>query len=150
MDLVKHTRLLALAFVSSSLFAQGLSITVGNAVAGQTPMMKSALFVFRVNGCADLSKLQVSASNEAMPGGTRRSTQLQPVSLPNQPGVYGIQYPGDAGGTLLIAITANCQNEAAGALVPIAGRGFVRESTQLLTHAPSQAEIETALKSVAH
>lgn len=128
--------------------AQGLSLTIGNSVAGQTPMMKMAQFVFRLNGCADMTKAQVTATAEGIAGGTRRTTQLHPVPAPTQAGVYFIPDQAGAEGKWVVAITAACQSETTGAIVPLNGRSFTREGVQLISHAPTQTEIETALKAV--
>jgi hypothetical protein len=149
MDLVTRARLLTLSIslaMASGASAQGLSLTIGNSVAGQNYAMKSAQFVFRVTGCSDLSKAQVTATAEGIVGGVRRSTPLRPVPSPAQAGVYAIPDQGGADGNWVVAITANCQNETAGVIIPINGRSFVREGTLLLSHAPSQTKIETALK----
>ena len=65
------TTLLALTVPLAS--AQNLSLTIGNTVAGQTPMVKSFQFIFRVNGCADLPKAKVAATAEGIVGNARRS-----------------------------------------------------------------------------
>jgi len=145
MDLVKRLASLAL-FASSLASGQNLSLTIGNSVAGQDYTMKSASFVFRVNGCADLSKAQVTAVAEGIVGGARRSAPLHPVPLQSQAGVYAIPDRSNPDGKWVFVVTANCGNETAGAIVPMNGQGFVRESTQLLSHAPSPSEIEAALK----
>jgi hypothetical protein len=145
MDLVKGIACLTL-FASSAALGQNLSLTIGNSVAGQNFMMKSASCVLRVNGCADLSKAQVTAVAEGMVGGARRSAPLHPVPIQTQAGVYAIPDRSNPDGKWVFVITANCQNETAGAIVPMNGMSFVRESTQLLSHAPSPSEIEAALK----
>jgi hypothetical protein len=142
MDLVKQ---LPLAFLVSLAWAQGLSLTIGNSVAGQNYATKSASFVFRVNGCADLSKAQVTATAEGIVAGARQSTPLKLAPI-QPPGVYAISQQWGNDGNWVVAVTAACLKETAAAIVPVNGRGFVRESTRMLPHAPSQAEIEAALK----
>lgn len=149
MDLVMRTKFTAptilFAFLLTPAWAQSLSLTIGNAVAGQTYAVKGAQFVFRINGCADLSRAQIRATAEGIVGGARRSTPLRVV--PAQPeGVYAISQAWGTEGKWVIAISAGCQSDSAGAIVPVNGNGFLRESTQLLSHAPSQPEVEAALK----
>jgi len=143
MDLVKT--ILPPLLVSMA-WAQGLSLTIGNSVASQNSgFSKTASFLFRVNGCSDLSKAQVAGTAEGIVGGARRSTPLRLAPI-QPPGVYAISQQWSDDGNWVVAITATCMNETAAAIVPVNGRAFVRESTQMLPHAPSQAEIETALK----
>ena len=144
-----HAKLLTLtipfAFLLTPAWAQSLSLTVGNAIAGQSYAVKSAQFVFRVNGCADLSKAQIKATAEGIVGDARRTTPLR--LMPGQPaGVYAIMQEWGNEGKWVITISTTCLSEAAGAIVPVTRMGFVRESTQLLSHAPSQPEIDAALK----
>jgi hypothetical protein len=125
--------------------AQSLSLTIGNAVAGQSYVVKSAQFVFRINGCADLSRAQIRAVGEGIVDGARRTTPLRVV--PAQPaGVYGINPQWGANGKWVVTISTTCGDETAAAIVPVNGMGFIRESTQLLKHTPSPAEIDAALK----
>jgi len=139
------TPLILLTLLIAPAWAQQLSLTIGNAVAAQTYRTKNMQFVFRVNGCADLSKAQVNAAAEGIVGDARRTTPLH--LIPGQPaGVYAINPEWGNDGKWVVAISTTCLNETAGAIVPVVGIGFIRESTQLLPHAPSQSEIEAALK----
>ena len=133
------------AFLLAPAWAQSLSLTIGNAVAGQSYAVKSAQFVFRVDGCTDLSRAQLRAVAEGIVDGARRTTPLRVV--PAQPaGVYGINAEWGKDGKWVVTIAATCGNETAAAIVPVTGMGFIRESTQMLPHTPSPAEIEAALK----
>jgi hypothetical protein len=113
-------------------------------VAGQNFAMKSASFVFRINGCADLSKAQVTAAAAGSVNGERRSTPLRVVT--GQPaGVYAVGQQWGADGKWVVGITVNCGSETTGAIVPVNGNSFVREGIQMLQHAPSKAEFDAAL-----
>jgi hypothetical protein len=125
---------------------QGLSLTIGNSVAGQNYVMKTAQFIFRVNGCADMPKAQVTATAEGIVGGVRRSTQLRPVADQTRPGVYAIADQGNQDGLWVVVIAANCGSEITSAIVPMNGRGFNREGIRTFSHAPSRDEIDAALK----
>jgi len=143
MDLVK--RIISLSLIALSIaWAQSLSLTIGNSVASQNFAMKGASFVFRVNGCADLSKAQVTGSAEGSVGGERRSTPLH-LASGTAPGVYAISQQWGTEGKWVVGITASCGTETTGAIVPVNGNSFVREGIQMLPHAPSKAEIESAL-----
>ena len=143
MDLVKRFISLTL-FACSVASAQNLSLTIGNSVAGQNFAMKSAQFVFRINGCADLSKAQVTATAEGSVNGVRRSTPLHLV-LGQPPGVYAVSQQWGTDGKWVVGITANCGTETTAAIVPVNGNSFVREGIQMLPHTPSKAEIEAAV-----
>lgn len=143
MDLVKRLISLTL-FASSIASAQSLSLTIGNSVAGQNFAMKSAPFVFRINGCADLSKAQVTATAEGSVSGERRSIPLHLVAG-QPPGIYAVSQQWGAEGKWVIGITASCAAETAGALVPVNGSSFVREGIQMFSRGPSKAEVESAL-----
>ena len=130
--------------------AQSLSLTIGNTVAaGGTPMVKTLQFIFRVNGCADLSKAKVAATAEGIVTNARRTIPLNPLPVPAQSGVYGIPDQWGTDGTWVVAITADCAGATAGAIVQMNARTFVRDGTQFFSRAPSQADIETALKAYA-
>ncbi len=146
MDMVRALLPLAAAAV---LLAQGLSLTIGNTVAATGGFGSKSKFlsqfIFRVNGCQDLSKAQVSANAEGVVNGERRSTPIrfgQPVS----PGVYAVERQWANEGKWVVAITTICGGETAAAIVPVNQVGFARESTQVLSRALTPAEIETALK----
>jgi hypothetical protein len=142
------TTLLALTIPLAS--AQSLSLTIGNTVAaGQVAKVKNLQLVFRVNGCADLSKAKIAATAEGIVGNARRTIPLQPLAVPTQSGVYGIPDQWGTDGTWVVAISADCAGETAGAIVQMNARTFVRDGTQFFARAPSPAEIETALKAYA-
>lgn len=124
--------------------AQTLSLQIGNAVAGQTPMMKMAQFVFRMNGCAEPMKASVTASAEGIANGSRQSIPLRVILAPAT-GVYAISQQWGAG-KWMVAITTVCAGETAAAIVPITGSTFAREGIQMLSHAPTAAEIDASLK----
>jgi hypothetical protein len=142
---MKRLLALTLLFALAPAHAQKLSLTIGNAVAGQDPSFKTAQFVFRVNGCADLTKAQVTATAEGLVDGSRRTTTLRLFPLLT-PGGYAVTPQWGTGGKWVVAITATCRNETAGAIVPVNARSFAREDLQLFSRAPSPEEIETALK----
>jgi hypothetical protein len=142
------TTLLALTIPLAS--AQILSLTIGNTVAaGPVAKVKNLQFIFRFNGCADLSKAKVAATAEGIVGNARRTIPLNPLPVPTQPGVYGISDQWGADGTWVVAIGADCAGATVGAIVQMNAGSFVRDGTQFFSHAPSPADIETALKAYA-
>jgi hypothetical protein len=150
MDLVNRSlAAILLALMVPLAWAQGLSISVGNTVAAQSAPVKTFQFVFRVNGCGDFSKAQVTAKANGIVGNERRSVPLDPRQVPTQAGVYAIAGQWGTDGTWVVAIGASCLGANAGAIVPVNARGFVRESTKLLSHTPSQTEIDLALDAYA-
>jgi hypothetical protein len=142
MDMVKRAGFLAL-LTASIVSAQGLSLTIGGAVATGNYAMKSFGFAFRMNNCADPANAQVTVTAE-VPG---HSSPMRPVAVPNQPGAWSVPDQGEAA-DWVAAITATCKGETVGALVPFTGRNFKREGIQMLSHAPTNTEIEAALKNL--
>jgi hypothetical protein len=120
--------LLALTIPLAS--AQNLSLTIGITVAGQNYMVKDARFIFRVNGCADLSKAKVAATAEGIVSNACRTVVLEPLALQQQPGVYAIGDRWGTDGTWVVAITADCAGATTGAIVQINAKTFVRDGTQ--------------------
>ncbi len=140
-------RLLFLILLSASvLSAEGLSLTIGAPFAAQTLMAKklSAVFAVRVNGCADPSKAQLTAMAEGIVGNERRTASAMPAAA-GTPGAFVVARSWNNEGKWIVAVTAACGNETAGALVPVRGAMFVREGIQMLPHAPTKAEIDSAL-----
>lgn len=104
----------------------------------------SAIFVVRVNGCADPSKAQLTARGEGIVGNERRTASAMPAGA-GTPGAFVVARSWDNEGKWVVAVTATCGNETASALVPIRGAIFVREGIQMFPHAPTNAEIDSAL-----
>jgi hypothetical protein len=146
-------KLLLISVLSAAaVWADGLSLTIGNSIAlsfpPNAPKMKStALFAVRLNGCADLSKAQVTATGEGLVGGERKTVTYASIVIPTAtPGAYAIQQQWSNPGKWVVAVTATCGNETAAAIVPTHLHTLVRDGIQLLPHAPTNAEIEAALK----
>jgi hypothetical protein len=142
MDMVKRAALFTL-LVSSMASAQGLSLTIGSSVATGNYQMKSIGFAFRMNNCVDPASAQVTVTAEV----AGHSSPLPVTPVQNQPGAYGVPSQSEAA-DWVAAITATCKGETVGALVPFTGRNFKREGIQMLPHAPTRTEIDTALKNL--
>ena len=125
--------------------AGSFTLVVGAPVAAQDFRAKNASFVVRADSCEAVEKVEVKASAEGLVNGARRSIPLNLGVLP-KPGIFSVskQWPDE--GTWVVSLSAKCQNETAGAIVPIGPKGFIRESTKSLAHAPAEAEITAALK----
>lgn len=130
----------------AGLWGDGLSLTIGNPIAVESKTTKVfALFAARINGCADVSKAQLTATGHGTEENTRKSVDARPMAAPT-PGVYLIGRQWLPGSKWVVAVSVTCGNETTGAIVPVTDTGFVRERTQMLSHAPSPAEIDAALK----
>jgi len=127
--------------------AAGFTFTIGNPVASQDFQMKSAAFVFRTDGCAEPSKLQVSGTAEGLVKGTRRSVALK-VMAASKPGVYAVYQSWPAEGDWVVSLRGACASESAGAIVPIGPKGFLRDAAKFLPRPATSAEIETSLKAL--
>src|SRR5882757_6051518 len=108
MDVVKSILVLALSLTAPALRAETFSLTIGNTIAAQGTgdiQFKKGLggFVFRVNGCADLSKAQITASAEGTVGGARKTTSISPAAA--QPSVvYAVPQRWGNDGKWIVAI----------------------------------------------
>ena len=145
---MKRSLVFLIPFVFSFvLSAENLSLTIGGSVAGQDYTLKGSQFVLRLNGCSNLPAAQVVATAEGIVAGARRSVKLR-VAAAQTSGVYAIAPQWGDEGTWVVAVTATCGAEMAGAIVPIVARSFSREHLQLLSRAPAPGEIESALKAL--
>ncbi|HXE64829.1 MAG TPA: hypothetical protein VN519_14890 [Bryobacteraceae bacterium] len=141
---------LALIFVLAavSVWADGLSLTIGPPIAAQLAMPTKkflGIFAVRINGCADVSKAQLKAMGEGIVDSERRSAPTEPAAT-TTPGTYMVTQQWGNDGKWVVAVAATCGNETAGAIVPARRTNMVRGGIQLLPHAPTKAEIDAALK----
>jgi hypothetical protein len=146
-DMVKKLLLISL-LPAAALCAEGLSLTIGPPIAAQlaAPEKKFfGIFAVRINGCADLSNARLTATGEGIVNDERRSAPTPPAAT-RTPGTWMVSRQWGKEGKWVVAVTATCGNETAGAIVPARVNTMVREGTQLLSHAPSQTEIDAALK----
>ncbi len=145
--MVKKLVLISLLCVAG-VSADELSLTIGPPIAAQllTPAKKFfGIFAVRINGCADVSKAQLTGMGEGVVGEERRSAPTRPEPT-TTPGTYIVSRQWGSDGKWVVAVTATCGNETAGAIVPTHLNDRIREDIQLLPHAPTKAEIEAALK----
>lgn len=139
------------AAASSSLsYGENFALQIASPVAGQGAMLKSASFVFRSTGCAELSKVEITAKAEGLVGGERRTLPLETFAAP-APGVFAVFKKWPAEGTWIVALSGVCGSDrsVAGALVAIAGgraAGPDRKNSKFFSHAPTEVEIVAALK----
>ena len=79
-------------------------------------------------------------------GGTRTSTPLT-IFLSEEKNVWAVANADFPTTPWLAVVTAECGTERAAVIVPFDGRGlYNREKAKFLSHAPTSAEIEAALK----
>jgi hypothetical protein len=128
-------------------FAEGFTFTIASPVAARDFQVKSAAFVFRTEGCADPAKAQIDAIAEGRTKGVRRSVPLKVVPT-SKPGVFALYQGWPAEGEWVVNLKGVCANASAGAIIPIGPKGFIRESSKFYPRAATDAEIETALKTL--
>jgi len=128
--------------------AGGFKFAIGSPVAAQEPAAKMAAFVFRTEGCAEPAQAQITATAEGMVRGARKSQALK-VTAMQRPGVYAVFQTWEKDGQWVVVLNGSCEAEAAGAIVPIGPKGFVRESAKFFPSEVPGAEIEASLKSLA-
>jgi hypothetical protein len=135
----------AVALLIPFMLVAGESFTfvIASPVAAQDFQMKSAAFVFRTEGCTD-AQPQLSATAEGMVKGARRSVALK-VLPGSKPGVYAVFQMWPSEGQWLVNLKGTCGNTAAGAIVPIGPKGFIRESSRILPRPATNSEIEASL-----
>jgi hypothetical protein len=135
----------AVALLIPLMLVAGGSFTfvIASAVASQDFQMKSAAFVFRTEGCMD-AQPQISATAEGIVKGARRSVALK-VLPGSKRGVYAVFQMWPSEGQWLVNLKGKCGNTAAGAIVPIGPKGFIRESSRILPRPATDSEIEASL-----
>lgn len=145
MSLRIHGVLCATLLIAMPGRAENLTIQFASPVAAQSFQMKRSAFVFRALGCPANSKADVTASAHGKVEEQRRSLPLKvaPAAAPN---VFGIFREWPNQGVWVVSITASCGSKTAGAIVATDAAGLVRESSTSLDHAPTESEIDAALK----
>jgi len=127
--------------------AADFSLTIGPpvAVGADTKVFKkvAALFAVRLEQCADLSKAQVTAST--MIAGNAPSGSVVMIQPTGKPGIYLASQNLDGRGNAVVTITATCGGQEAGAIVPVAPAGYLRDSVQTFSRAPTRADAQAAL-----
>ena len=137
--------LLLIVMVLTALGEQPFSLQIASSIAGQGPHLKSSSFVFRSLGCPDPSKVEVTAKAEGRVRAQRRTVPLRLVPSP-APGAFAIFREWPTEGVWVISLAAKCGARTAGALVAPGASGPDRERSKFLSRAPSEADIEAALK----
>lgn len=125
--------------------AEGFTFNIASPVASHDFHFKAAAFVFRSQGCAETANAEVSGSAEGMVKGSRRSIALK-IMKGSNPGVYAVFREWPAEGDWVVNLKGACGDKAAGAIVPIGPKGFVRESSKFFPRPATDAEVEAALK----
>jgi hypothetical protein len=133
--------------LSSLALAQGFTFAIGGPAASQDFKMKAAVFAFRTEGCADPANALVSGTAEGFVNGMRQSRPLQVVKA-SKPGVYGVFQNWSGEGVWVVNLKGTCGNQAAGAIVPLGPKGFIRESSKFLARPATNAEISDSLKAL--
>jgi hypothetical protein len=127
--------------------ADGFTFTIGSPVAAQEAQFKTAAFVFRTEHCAEPAKSQITATAEGIVRGARRSVALKVAAL-QRPGVYAVFQTWGDGGQWVVVLKGECENENAGAIVPIGPKGFIRESSKFFPRPAKGPEVDASLKSL--
>jgi hypothetical protein len=140
--------LIVASAVTAWAYPQAFTFAIGNPVASEDFHSKSAVFVFRTEGCAEPAKARIDGTAEGLVNGARRSMPLK-VMPASKPGVYAVFQNWPPEGAWVINLKGTCNDANAGALVPIGPKGFIRESAKFLTRPATSAEIETSLNTLA-
>ena len=127
------------------LLAEGFTFTIGSPVAARDFVAKTATFVFRTEGCAQLDKAEISGTAEGLVKGARRSLSLNMKAMSN-PGVYAIYQTWPSEGAWVVNLKGTCAAASAGAIIPIGPNGFIRASSKFFQRPATDAEINASLK----
>ncbi|MBC8164859.1 MAG: hypothetical protein H7Y20_03175 [Bryobacteraceae bacterium] len=125
--------------------SQEFSIQIASPVASQNSQMKRSAFVFRTVGCSTEAKPEFTAAAEGTVDGARRTVPLRVVTGA-APNVFGIFHDWPLQGHWVVSLKAVCGSRSAGALVATDAKGIVRESSTVLNHFATEADIVTSLK----
>jgi hypothetical protein len=139
--------MMALIFAATAM-AEGFTFAVASPVASQEFRFKTAAFVFRTEGCAEPEKAEVSATAEGLVNGMRRTMELKVVPG-SKPGVYAVPESWPSEGKWVVNLKGTCAKAAAGALIPMGPRGFIREASKFFPRPANDSEIQKALKETA-
>ena len=149
MDMV---RMLTIAIAAAGVAAGAdFSIQVGNPVAANAvnpQKVKASVMAVRAQGCADPGKARFMGTAVRGSGTSRESAAL--AFIEGTPaGSFAVVGGWPPGGAWLAVITGDCQGSTAGALIPVNAQGsYVREASKFFNHAPTDAEMETVMKTV--
>jgi hypothetical protein len=143
-------RFLVCGFLASTLVSAHPPFTfmIGSPVASQDFQFKTAAFIFRTEGCSEPANPEVHATAEGLVNGARRSVPLNVVAT-KKPGVFAVfqQWPQE--GRWVVNLKGACDHATAGAVVPVIGTSFIRESAKFFSRAATEKEINAALESSA-
>ncbi|MEO8097893.1 MAG: hypothetical protein ABI811_09345 [Acidobacteriota bacterium] len=147
MDLVKIGSLFVI--LGASALAADLSIQIGNpaGVKNADVLIRKnpANFGVRVQGCTQPSEARFSGTAE------RKSQPSVPLTFVpgTTAGEYLVTIVPALHGKWVAMIQVECAGSKAGAIVITdAERGYVRDGSKFLTHAPSKTEVEAVLNSI--
>lgn len=128
--------------------AQSFSLQTGPPVAAMpdptnpgAKKFKDVAFVVRSVGCADLASFRVTATAERDGDGARKTTALKVMDLPS--GAFAFAGH-DTTGTSVVAVSAQCGQQTAGATVRLVNGAYRREAVELLPHHPTRADVDRA------
>jgi hypothetical protein len=101
--------------------------------------------------CEALDTAQIGGTAEGIVDGERRSAALM-IAAAGSPGVYVVSQAWDQAtqnrGVWVVSVNATCGKATAGAIVPMAAQGFVRDATKVLPRPATKAEVDSALKAL--
>jgi len=133
--------------------ADDFRLTIGNPIAAMMPATGSSApvqkkvmgnFVVRVDGCPEPTKADIKATAEGLVNGVRKSIPLT-LATTIAPGVQSVLRSwGD--GVWVVNLVATYENLKAGAVVPVVGDTFVRDSSKFYSRPATAAEVDEVLK----
>lgn len=134
---------------AQALLAEEFSLTIGSPVAAGGFQAKAAVFAIRSRGCSEPGKPELTGTVEGLVDNKRRTVPLLHVIAMPTPGVYAVTREWPPEGVWVVNLTGRCDQAAAGALVPIGPKGFLRDSSKFFPRPAAKEEIEASLQSLA-
>jgi hypothetical protein len=139
---------LLFAALATPLFAGALILEAGDPNANPEAQAKRAVVMARITACHSPEKTVVSATAEGIVNGKRQTIPLKVMNL-STPGTFAVaqQWPREGTWTIrMVATNPDYKNYATGIVVPLHDGVFSRTGTKQFFHAPTEDEVDSALK----
>jgi hypothetical protein len=137
---------LPLVALAAPLFAGGFWLQFGDAGSSSDAKARNAVFVVKPAGCHNPELAKVTASAEGIVNGTRKSVPLTLIPL-SEAGSYAVARAWPDSGKWVVSISATADGRQTGAIAKLGSSGFNKEDAKFMAHVPTQAEIESTLRS---
>jgi hypothetical protein len=139
---------LSAVLMAVPLFAGALTLVTSDPAANPEAQAKKAVVMVRTTACNSPEKTVISATAEGIVAGKRQTIPLKVLNL-SEAGTYAFarQWPSEGSWTVrVVATNPEYKNYSTGVVVPVHGDVYSRTGAQQFYHAPTEAEVVSALK----